>query len=200
MVDKQKNANSSKGLSSTKPPMNVNEQTGVLTRSAVALVLCVVSLLLFRGPSSIISTFIIPAVIVLFSSHSKPTSFLYIATGLMMMTGLFFHTQIIFVIGYLSLSIALKHFLLDASMKVRVSPFGILRYLLSVILVLFVGIQLTQILFLIPLHDMMLRFSNNQLVRYFAILLLEGGVITVMNLLILKAFASRIRTKTSGDS
>ncbi len=200
MVDKQKNAKSIKGLSSTNAKANVIEQTSILTRSAIALALCVVSLLLFRGPTSIVSTFIIPAVIVLFSSGRERSSFLYIATGLLIMTGLFFQTQIIFVLGYLLLSIALKRFLLDSEMKVRISPFGILKYLLSVILVLFVGIQLTQILFLIPLHDMMLRLSNHQPVRYFAILLLEGGVITVLNLLILKAFAARIRIKSTKRS
>lgn len=175
--------------------LNIKEQTGILTRSAIALAMCVVSLLLFRGPSSIVSALVIPAVIVLFSGEEERTSLIYIATGLLMMTGLFFQTQIIFVVGYLVLAIALKHFFLNAGMKVRISCLRVLKYLFSVILVLFVGIRVTQSLFLIPLHDMMLRLSNNQPSRYFAILLVEGGIITLMNLIILKTFIAKIKNK-----
>jgi|GEM_PF-1138911 len=174
---------------------NVRTQTGVLTRSAIALALCVVSLLLFRGAISIVSTFIIPAVIVLFSKRREITSFIYVSTGLLMMTVLFFQTQIVFVIGYLLLSIVLKHYFTDSAMNMRISLLGIVKYLLSVILVLFIGIQLTQIIFLIPLHDMMLRLSGDDPIRYFLILLVEGIAVTLINLLILKAFISRIKGK-----
>lgn len=185
----------SKSRPHIKDQRNVKEQTYVLTRSTIALALSVVSLLLFRGPVSIVSTFIIPVVIVLFSKRKELTSFIYIATGLLMMTVLFFQTQIVFVIGYLLLSITLKHFFLDSDRKVKLSFSGILQYLLTVIIILFIGIQLTQMIFLIPLHDMMLRLSGNDPLRYFSILLVEGIAITLFNLLILKAFASRVRIK-----
>ncbi len=184
-----------KEQSHSKEYRNTREQTNVLTRSAMALALSVVSLLLFRGPVSIVSMFIIPVVIVLFSKRKELTSFIYIATGLLMMTVLFFQTQIVFVIGYLLLSITLKYFFLDSHRKVKLSFSGILKYLLTVMITLFIGIQLTQMIFLIPLHDMMLRLSGNDPMRYFSILLVEGIAITLFNLLILRAFASRVRIK-----
>ena len=84
-------------------PMDAKNQINVLTRSALALALSVVSLLLFRGTTSIVSAFIIPVVIALFSKRNEVLSFVYIATSLIMMTVLFFQTQIIFIIGYASL-------------------------------------------------------------------------------------------------
>lgn len=173
----------------------VRAQTSVLTRSAIALALCMVSLLLFRGATSIVSTFIIPVVIVIFSKRKESASFIYISAGLLMMTALFFQTQIIFVIGYLLLSLVLKNFFLDSTMKMKVSLSGIVKYLISVIVVLFIGIQLSQIIFLIPLHDMMLRISGNNPLGYLGILLLEGIVIILIHLLILKAFTSRVKVK-----
>lgn len=180
-------------VNSRKNQTDDRDQINVLTRSAIALALSVVSLLLFRGAISIVSTFIIPVVIVLFSRRNELYSFVYIAAGLLMMTVLFFQTQIIFVIGYLLLSIVLKHFLMDSALMVKLSFSGILKYLLAVIIILFMGIQLTQMIFLIPLHDMMLRLSNNQPYRYFGILLVEGIAITLVNLLLLKAITSRIK-------
>ncbi|SHF24902.1 hypothetical protein [Alkalibacter saccharofermentans] len=180
-------------LSRRKNQSDLSDQINVLTRSAFALALSVVSLLLFRGSISIVSTFIIPVVIVLFSKRNELLSFTYIAISLLMVTVLFFQTQIIFVIGYLLLSVLLKHFLMDSAVKVKISFSGILKYLIAVIVILFIGIQLTQIIFLIPLHDMMLRLSNNLPYRYFGILLVEGIIITLVNLLLLKAITSRLK-------
>ncbi len=180
-------------VNSRKNQSRVSDQTKVLTRSAIALALSMISLLLFRGATSIVSTFIIPVVIVLFSKRNEPISFIYIATGLLMMTALFFQTQIVFVAGYLLLSLVLKYYLLDYRNKVMFSVPGILKYLFAVIVILFIGIQLTQWIFLIPLHDMMLKLSNNQPLRYIGILLMEGIAITLVNLLLLKALTSRIK-------
>jgi hypothetical protein len=173
--------------------MDAKNQINVLTRSALALALSVVSLLLFRGTTSIVSAFVIPVVIALFSKRNEVLSFVYIASSLIMMTVLFFQTQIIFIIGYLLLSLVLKHLLMDSAMKVKFSFTGILKYLLAVMAILFMGIWLTQVIFLIPIHDMMLRFSNNHPLRYLGILLVEGIAITVVNLLFLKATTSRIK-------
>lgn len=78
-------------------------------------------------------------------------------------------------------------------MKVKFSFTGILKYSFAVMTILFLGIWLTQMIFLIPLHDMMLRFSNNHPLRYLGILLVEGIAIAVVNLLFLKAITSRIK-------
>ena len=172
---------------------NRREQTRMLSTASIALALSVVSLFLFRGVTSILSTFMIPAIIVLFSKKDDLTVFAYTAFGLITVTVLFFQTQIIFVTGYLFLSLALKHYFMESEMKLKISLSGVVKYLLIVVAVLFVGIQLTQIIFLIPLHDMMLRMSNADPLRYLGILLLEGVAITLFNLLILKAFTSRIK-------
>jgi len=76
-----------------------NQKIKTLTMSAFGLALSVLSLILFRGPISIVSNFLIPAIIVLFSGN-KPEGYGLTSIGLFVVTLLFFPTQIIFVAGY----------------------------------------------------------------------------------------------------
>ncbi len=181
-----------RGQTSVTKKINAATNTNVLTMSAIALALSVVSLLLFRGPISILSAFIIPAVLVLFTSGERKT-FPFTAIGLIIMTGLFFQTQIVFVPGYLFLALFLRRFFMDSEREMKVSLAGVLLYIATVMLILWIGIQLTQMIFLIPLQDMMLRLSGHDPLRYAGILFAEGAAITLFNLLLLKAFLSRIK-------
>jgi len=169
------------------------QQTEVLAYAGIALALSVVSLMIFRGPVSIVSTFIVPAVVAIFARKKLFPYYLLTSMGLLIMTFVFFITQIIFVIGYILLSIALKILFIDSEINIKVGWQGFLIYTLLVIVVLFMGIQLTQTVLSIPLHDMMLRMSNHRYSIYFAILLLESIAITLINFLIIKVLIPRIR-------
>lgn len=170
-----------------------NKNIKILTMSAFALALSVLSLLLFRGPVSIVSTFLIPAIIVLFSRGELKSYFL-VSAGLFITTLLFFPTQIIFVATYILLSILINIFFITSDLKVKTSPIGVLGYILIVSLVLFVGIRLTELVFLVPLHTMMLRISGNNMLVYSGILFLEGIFVSIFNIGILRMFISRIKS------
>lgn len=168
-------------------------QTEALASAAIALALSVVCLIIFRGKVSIISTFIVPAVIAAFSRKYGLFYYFLTSAGLLMMTFLFFNTQIIFVLGYIMLSIGLKKFMINSEMKVKFRWPYFLAYTTLVMAALFIGIQLTQAIFSIPLHDMMMRISNYRYSRYFFVLLLEGVAVSIINFMIVKLLLIRIR-------
>lgn len=168
-----------------------NQKIKTLTMSAFGLALSVLSLILFRGPISIVSTFLIPAIIVLFSGN-KPEGYGLTSIGLFVVTLLFFPTQIIFVAGYLILGLFLKLLAVSSSLKVRFKPIGFILYTTITSLVLFAGIRLTELIFLVPLHSMMVGISGGSPLSYAGILLLEGLLISFFNFGILKLFKSRI--------
>ncbi len=172
---------------------NNNKNIKILTMSAFALALSVLSLLLFRGPVSIVSTFLIPAIIVLFS-RGELKSYLLVSVGLFIIALMFFPTQIIFVATYMLLSALLNVLFITSDFKVKTNPLGVLGYILIVSLVLFVGIRLTELVFLVPLHTMMLRISGNNMLFYAGILFLEGIFVSIFNIGILRLFIYRITT------
>ena len=171
--------------------MNWHSGTRNMTAAALALAVATVMLLIFRGPVSIVSAPVIPAVIVLATRKSRPAHTILLAAGLLTVTLVFFQTQLLFVTGYLCLALALKLLLMPANMKVRLRPLPVLLFLLITGIVLFAGIWLTERLFLVPLHQMMLRLAGHNPLRYAAIILAESLLICTINVTLLKIFTAR---------
>ncbi len=109
------------------------------------------------------------------------------------MTFLFFQAQTFFVIAYLLLSFGLRLLLVSSDMKVIFKPFRVIIFVLLATAVLYIGIRLTQWVFLVPLHRMMLSLSGYNDLRYFAMLLAEGTLVFVLNAVILKTLFPKIR-------
>ncbi|MCR3956934.1 MAG: hypothetical protein NUK57_11615 [Gudongella sp.] len=162
-----------------------------LTMSAFGLALSVLSLLLFRGPISIVSTFLIPAIIVLFSGN-KNGGYVLTSMGLLTVTLLFFPTQIIFVFGYIILGHFLKLLIIDSNQRVKLITLNFILYVIITTLVLFLGIRLTELIFLVPLHTMMLRISGSNPLLYLGILFFEGLLVSIFNFALLRLLNSRI--------
>ncbi len=167
-----------------------------LARASIALALCISFLILFRGTISIISAFFIPAIIAGFSFNMKKLYFTFIYLGLTLVTLLFFTTQIVFVTSYIFLSVAIRMFLLDENLKVKVSLSNSIIYIILVIIILFLGVWFTEIFLQIPLHIMMLRVSGENYFKYFVILLIESIFIFIFNVLILNSlkFISKLKS------
>ena len=161
--------------------------------SAFSLAFCILCLLVFRGPLSIASALLIPAVIVAFSKNHGLLYYVLTSAGMIAVTFLFFQAQTFFVIVYLLLSFALRLLLVSSDMTVRLQPVRVIIFILLAAAVLYIGIRLTQWVFLVPLHRMMLRLSGDDPLRYLAILLVEGTAVFALNAAILKAFFSRIK-------
>lgn len=167
-----------------------NELVKVITRSSFAVGISIICLLLFRGPISIASTFLIPPIIVLFSN--KVTSLYYLLTsiGLLLNTIVIFPTQLVFVFTYLILAMALAY--ITKKGDKNISRLQILLYFLLTIAALFIGIRLTQVIYMIPLHTMMLRLSNGSYLFYFFIVFVEALIVCIFNFGLLKLFKKRI--------
>lgn len=164
-----------------------------LTSAAFVLAFSILCLLLFRGPVSITSAFAIPAVIVIFSKGHGTRYLLYVSMGLIAVVMAFFQTQTIFILGYLLLSLALKFLLLDPDMNVKIRFLPSLGYILSVMLILYGCIRLTEAVFMIPLHTMMRSLSGNRPLLYAGILLIESLFVFFFNTIILRLYFTRLK-------
>lgn len=160
--------------------------SATLARASIALALCISSLVLFRGTISIFSALFIPAITAGFSINMKKSFFLITYLGLILITLFFFTTQIVFVTAYIFLSVAIRKFLLDEYLKVKIYLSNSIIYVILVIIILFSGLWFTEIFLQIPLHTMMLRLSGGNWFKYLAILLSESILIFVLNVIILK--------------
>ena len=168
-------------------------RTKVLLMSAFSLATCILCLLVFRGPLSIASALLIPAVIVVFSKSCGILYHVLTSAGMIAVTFLFFQAQVFFVIAYILLSFGLRLLLVSAGMEVRFKPFRVIIFVLLATAVLYIGIRLTEWVFLVPLHKMMLSLSGYNDLRYFAMMLAEGTLVFVLNAVILKALFPKIR-------
>ncbi|MEA5018698.1 MAG: hypothetical protein VB009_08330 [Erysipelotrichaceae bacterium] len=170
-----------------KPHYNIK----TITHAAFALLLCLFCLSFFRGPTSIISAFLIPVTIVLFDKYASKYYYLILVSTLLPVTFILFQTQFIFILGYLLLALLLRAFLLNNERKLLLSFFRVINYYISVVFVLYISIRFTDILLKTSLHLMMLSLTNNNAILYLIILMVEGFAITVFNIIIFKLLQIR---------
>ena len=165
-----------------------------LTMAAFAVVLSAVGPMFFRGPLSLVSALFVPAVLVLFTKDGGPVYHALTAVALLAVAAMFFQTQIVFVLGYVLLSFALRLLVTAPNLTLRLQPALVAGYTLLAVVVLFLGIRLTDFIFGIPLHTMMLRISGNNLWVYFSILLVEALLVSGLNIAFLKVLLPRVTT------
>ena len=160
--------------------------------SGMALALCLISLMLFRGVLSLLQALIIPTVLVLLTGRQPWTYRLAVGSALLFLTLVFFPTQSVFIATYLLMTAVLFLYLR------RVQPASRLRFLLFIPywalngVLLFVGLVMTDFVFLTQLHGMMLRMSGNHPMRYAAILLLEAAIVSACHLTFVQFFKRRL--------
>lgn len=163
--------------------------------AALTLALSSVSIFLFRGPISILSAFLIPVIIVLFSRGYGMVYHILVSMGLLLISLMFFQTQLIFTAGYALLAVGLRVLLLDRNMNLKLSIIKTLLYLTFVVLTLSAGLWLTEKIFLIPLHTMMLKLSGGKILFYLGILIIESILVTLCHILVLNGFLKRLRIR-----
>lgn len=163
--------------------------------AALTLALSSVSIFLFRGPISILSAFLIPVIIVLFSRGYGMFYHILVSMGLLLISLMFFQAQLIFTAGYALLAVGLRVLLLDRNMNLKLSIIKTLLYLAFVVLTLSAGLWLTEKIFLIPLHTMMLKLSGGKILFYLGILIIESILVTLCHILVLNGFLKRLRIR-----
>ncbi|NDL67108.1 hypothetical protein [Anaerotalea alkaliphila] len=166
-------------------------QNKLLALSGMAVCLSLLSLLLFRGTTSLLSAGAIPVLLALFLYRHPVRSFLATATALLVATVFFFTTQSLFVLGYVLLGSLLRLFLyrFRAGNGIRG---GFAAYVLAVSGVLYLAIRLTEWAFRVPLHQMMLTISNGRWQVYGLVILLEGLLVGLFHRVLLTSMAARL--------
>lgn len=170
--------------------INNRQLIQTITRASFTLALSAVCIMMFRGPISIVSTFLIPPIIVLFSNRYISLYYILTFMGLVLMTMIFFPTQLVFVFTYILLALVLDNITKKGGKYPSFNK--IITYISLTIITLFIGIRLTQLIYMIPLHTMMLRISRNNFFFYFAILFVEGLIVSMFNFGILKVLRKRV--------
>ncbi|MDW7655977.1 MAG: hypothetical protein SCM11_02255 [Bacillota bacterium] len=165
-----------------------------LAVSSLALTLCLLSLMLFRGVLSLLQALIIPILIVLLAA-SQPWIYTFAAgLSLLVLTLVFFPTQVVFMAVYFMMAIFLWGLVSLMKSKSRKRWLLFIPYVILNSLLLFFGLRMTDFVFQIPLHAMMLRLSGDDSLRYAAIMSLEAAFISGLHLLVI-FFVRRRQTK-----
>ncbi len=168
-------------------------KTRTITLAAFVLSLCIICIMLFRGSMSIMSSLLIPPLIAVFSLNQKKIYWLYVTLGLILTVSVLFNTQIIFVSGYILLALALRYLMAGRDSNINTGFFNSAAYIILSMAVIILGIMLTEKVFLIPLHSMMLRISGGKLVVYTGIIFVESALIFISNIMIFKLLFSKLK-------
>ena len=153
--------------------------------SGMALTLCLLSLMLFRGVLSLMQALIIPVVIVLLISRQPLFYTSAAGISLLVLTVVFFPTQVVFMVVYLLIALALMGLVSLMKSGSRQRWFLFLPYVIFNSLLLFFGLKMTDFVFQTPLHTMMLRLSGDNSLRYAAIMMVEATFISILHLLVI---------------
>lgn len=166
-----------------------------LTYNAMAISLSVVFLMLFKGTTSILSAIGIPIALAVMLKAYQLRDLLSIV-ALLLITITFFTTQLFFVLGYFVMAWMLRALLIDPStaslLKTPLIGFGL--YLMTTVATLYAGLRLTEAIFAVPLHQMMLRLSQGHSLIYFSILFAEALIIAVTHFAVLKMVMKRLNS------
>lgn len=158
--------------------------THYIAISGMTLALCLLSLLMFRGPLSILQALIIPIVIVTMAIK-QPWKYTFAAgISLLILTLAFFLTQTVFIIIYLLMAVFLMILVTNIHRESHRSYFLMIPYAIINAILLFLGLKLTDMIFQTPLHLMMLKLSGGNNFLYAAIMMIESAFISIFHLLI----------------
>lgn len=158
--------------------------THYIALSGMTLGLCLLSLMMFRGPLSILQALIIPIGMVIMTIKQPWKYTVAAGTSLLILTLAFFLTQIVFMIIYLLMTFLLLMLVTKIQRGPRNRTLLFIPYLLANALLLYLGLRLTDIIFQTPLHVMMLKLSNDRTFLYAAIMVIESAFISTFHLLI----------------
>lgn len=158
--------------------------THYIALSGMALALCLLSLMIFRGPLSLLQALIIPMVMVIMTIK-QPWKYTFAAgISLLMLTMAFFLTQIIFMFIYLVMAFLLLNLVKKLQRESRRYYLLMIPYIIVNALLLYLGLRLTDIIFQTPLHAMMLKLSSDNNFLYASIMVIESAFISIFHLLI----------------
>ena len=170
-----------------------------IAASGMALTLCLLSLMLFRGILSILQALIIPVVIVLLTGRQPWKYTIAAGISLLVLTLAFFPTQAVFMVIYLLMALTLLGLVSLTKGGFQKRCLLCIPYVILNSLLLFFGLKMTDFVFQTQLHAMMLRLSGNAALPYAVIIILEAAFISSLHLLVILTVRRR-QIKIDGQS
>lgn len=175
--------------------------THYISLSGMTLALCVLSLMIFRGPLSLLQALIIPMVVAIMTLKQPWKYTVSAGISLLILTLTFFVTQTVFMIIYLMMAYFLLILVTKLQRESRRYYLLIIPYVIVNALLLYLGLRLTDIIFQTPLHAMMLKLSSDNNFLYASIMAIESTFISTFHLLIVSNVyrrQSKIKRITTG--
>ena len=161
-------------------------KTKNLIKGALAIVLCLLSFMIFRGVTNILNAFFVPLVLSIFiynmSLHEKIAIFL----ALQILCFFIFPVQLIFSFFYCVIAFittymrqkGIRYFLVWATVTVCVTLF------------FYIAVRLTDLIFMTKIYEITLRVMKNNSLIYIFALFIESIIVSTLYILIFKKISS----------
>ncbi len=165
-------------------------KTKTITKGGMIIALAFISFTIFKGVTNILNAFFIPFLIFAFLRDNDYKEILLVYFALILSTLILYRIQIFFIIGYCMIAFAIH-----IQKKKKISNIrSIILNTLFISFIFWMGIILTDTLFSTNINQIMLRVTQNNILKYIFILIIEGLVISLMlNFSIRKVLKSRFK-------
>ena len=165
-------------------PINLN----LITRGAMAIALIFIFFSLFRGSTNIINAFLVPLTLYLSTINLKKKQIFTLYAAVIIFCLLFFNIQFFFIIFYCCIA-----FLLIKLREKNVNAvLSTLILTLTVSFSFWIGIMLTDLLFLTRMTDIVMNILKGNIFAYGMMLLIEGALVGICLLFISRVFYKRL--------
>ena len=171
--------------------INFISKNRYITLSAIAIGLSLISMITFRGPISIISTVTIPIIMAVLLGSYSIGYFIIASSVFVFLTLVFFTSQGIFALIYTFMAMNIKFIIMDKRIFKNRLIEGLI-YIVFTMILIYLGIMLTEIIFMIPLNSMMLNISKGYLVIYWLIILLEALLVYMSHSTLVRIIFKRL--------
>ncbi|MDW7668516.1 MAG: hypothetical protein SCJ93_06805 [Bacillota bacterium] len=140
------------------------------------IALAFISFTIFKGVTNILNAFFIPFLIFAFLKNNDYKEILFVYFALILSTLILYGIQSFFIIGYCMIA-----FLIHIQKKKKISDIkAIVLNAFFISFIFWMGIILTDTLFSTNINQIMLRISQNNILKYIFILIVEGLIISLM--------------------
>lgn len=173
--------------------MTSEKKSSLVAASSIAIGLSLVSLVVFRGPLGITSSITVPLILALIMRKNSLRDLAFTGVSLVFLTFILAVTQTVFATLYVLLAILIRIFLINSTTNGINKLMITAIYLLCVASVIYVGIRVTEAVFSVPLHRMMLGFSRGNPIVYTSIIAVEALVIGGIHMMMTKVLKERFK-------
>lgn len=176
--------------------MTSEKKSSLVAASSIAIGLSLASLIVFRGPLGITSSVTVPIILALVMRKNSLRDLAFTGVALVLLTFILAVTQTVFAALYLLLAVFIRIFLINSTANGINKLIMTAIYLLSVASAIYIGIRATEAVFGVPLHRMMLGFSNGNPIVYILIITVEALVIGGIHLMMTRILLGRFKNSS----